>query len=195
MAATVLPQYEYLHVGNLRMLMLCDLLCQRDLIFLLQSACHNIHFVSVNNSEPFPWGREAYKTRTQDQEPNKKNPESWALCCTVAIKIQLYRQSVPILQAQTHDYMYVITMHTKSVIYTVYIHVGRTQCCFELFSDLFDSQRSLLSVFQSHTCTHKARGSQDYLHVTFHPTTFVCLASHTSSHACNKGGYSWGEER
>ena len=49
MAATVLPHNEYLHVGNLRMLMLCDLLCQRDLILLLQSACPNIHFVSMSH--------------------------------------------------------------------------------------------------------------------------------------------------
>ena len=49
----------------------------------------------------------------------------------------------------------------------------------------------ILTVVSSHICMHKAKESQDYLHVTFGPGTYVRIASHTSSIGCNKGDCSW----
>ena len=45
---------------------------------------------------PGTWGLGTHGPGTKDQGP--KDPEScqWGLCCTVAVKIQLYRQVVPI---------------------------------------------------------------------------------------------------
>ena len=43
------------------------------------------------------------------------------LCCTVAIKIQLYRLSVPMLRAYkltVSNVLYVVAMHTEGVAYS-----------------------------------------------------------------------------
>ena len=75
--------------------------------------------------------------------------------------------------------LYVVTIHTESVIYS-------RQWYFKISSDFFDPQCSLMTVSQSQTCMHKLRESRDYLHVTFDPRTSVREASCASSLACNK---------
>ena len=111
-----------------------------------------------------------------------KDPESWELCYTAAVRVQIYRQSVPMLQVQTHGYvLYSVTIHTKCIIYS-------RQCCFKLFSDFFDPQSSLLSVLHSQTCTYKVRVLILFAY-DFWPWTSACIVSHASSLACNKGDY------
>ena len=102
------------------------------------------------------WTRGPGDSRTrgpEDQGPEDPTTEGcFALQQLPIAKIQLYSQSLPMLQAQTHGY--VLFIITKGVTFN-------KQCYFKLFSEFFDA--SLLSVLQSHIPV------KTVMHVTFDP--------------------------
>ena len=81
-------------------------------------------------------------------------------------KIQLYSQSRPMLQAQTHGYVLFIV--TEGVTFN-------KQRYFKQSSEFFDAQSSLLSVLQSHIPV------ETIMHVTFDPGTCAHLARHAAT--------------
>ena len=107
--------------------------------------------------DPRTWGPE-------DQGPEDPSTEGcFALQQLPIAKIQLYSQSLPMLQAQTHGYVLFIV--TQGVTFN-------KQRYFKLSSEFFDAQSSLLSVLQSHIPI------ETIIHVTFDPGTCAHLASH-----------------
>ena len=81
-------------------------------------------------------------------------------------KIQLYSQSRPMLQAQTHGYVLFIV--TKGVTFN-------KQRYFKVSSEFFDAQSSLLSVLQSRIPV------ETIMHVTFDPGTCAHLVRHAAT--------------
>ena len=103
----------------------------------------------------------------EDQGPEDPSTEGcFALQQLPIAKIQLYSQSLPMLQAQTHGY--VLFIITEGVTFN-------KQRYFKLFSEFFDAQSSLLSVLQSHIPV------ETIMHVTFDPGTCAHLASHAAT--------------
>ena len=84
-------------------------------------------------------------------------------------KIQLYSQSLPMLQAQTHGYVLFIV--TEGVTFN-------KQRYFKLSSEFFDGQSSLLSVLQA---IYMHIPVETIMHVTFDPGTCAHLASHAAT--------------
>ena len=105
--------------------------------------------------------------RPEDQGPEDPSTEGcFALQQLPIAKIQLYSQSLPMLQAQTHGYVLFIV--TEGVTFN-------KQRYFKLSSEFFDAQSSLLSVLQSHIPV------ETIMHVTFDPGTCAHLASHAAT--------------
>ena len=105
--------------------------------------------------------------RTKDRGPEDIITEGcFALQQLPIAKIQLYSQSWPMLQVQTHGYVLFIV--TEGVTFN-------KQCYFKLSSEFFDAQSSLLSVLQSHIPV------ETIMHVTFDPGTCAHLASHAAT--------------
>ena len=118
-------------------------------------------------------GPEDPKTRDlRTQGPEDQGPEDiitegcFALQQLPIAKIQLYSQSRPMLQAQTHGYVLFIV--TEGVTFN-------KQRYFKLSSEFFDAQSSLLSVLQSHIPV------ETIMHVTFDPGTCAHLVSHAAT--------------
>ena len=113
-------------------------------------------------------GPEDPRTRgPEDQGPEDPSTEGcFALQQLPIAKIQLYSQSRPMLQAQTHGYVLFIV--TEGVTFN-------KQRYFKLSSEFFDAQSSLLSVLQSHIPV------ETIMHVTFDPGTCAHLASHAAT--------------
>ena len=104
---------------------------------------------------------------TEDQGPEDSSTEGcFALQQLPIAKIQLYSQSLPMLQAQTHGYVLFIV--TEGVTFN-------KQRYFKLSSEFFDAQSSLLSVLQSHIPV------ETIMHVTFDPGTYAHLASQAAT--------------
>ena len=105
----------------------------------------------------------------EDQGPEDIITEGcFALQQLPIAKIQLYSQSRPMLQAQTHSYVLFIV--TEGVTFN-------KQRYFKLSSEFFDAQSSLrlLSVLQSHILV------ETIMHVTFDPGTCAHQASHAAT--------------
>ena len=113
-------------------------------------------------------GPEDPRTRgPEDQGPEDIITEGcFALQQLPIAKIQLYSQSRPMLQAQTHGY--VLFIITEGVTFN-------KERYFKLSSEFFDAQSSLLSVLQSHIPV------ETIMHVTFDPGTCAHLASHAAT--------------
>ena len=120
------------------------------------------------NSGPEDRGPGDPRTRgPEDQGPEDPSTEGcFALQQLPIAKIQLYSQSLPMLQAQTHGYVLFIV--TEGVTFN-------KQRYFKLSSEFFDAQSSLLSVLQSHIPV------ETIMHVTFGPGTCAHLASHAAT--------------
>ena len=113
--------------------------------------------------------------RTEDPRtrgPEDQGPEDiitegcFALQQLPIAKIQIYSQSRPMLQIQTHGYVLFIV--TEGVTFN-------KQRYFKLSSEFFDAQSSLLSVLQSHIPV------ETIMHVSFDPGTCAHLASHAAT--------------
>ena len=104
----------------------------------------------------------------EDQGPEDIITEGcFALQQLPIANIQLYSQSRPMLQVQTHGYVLFIV--TEGVTFN-------KQRYFKLSSEFFDAQSSLLSVLQSHIPV------ETIMHVTFDPGTCAHLArSHAAT--------------
>ena len=114
-----------------------------------------------------------------------KDPKSWRPCCTFAVTVHLYKQSVPMLQPQIHGFvLYIVAMHQRPLFWAdnAISNHPPTSLIFSV----------VLSVLRIHTCTHKARESWDYILCMwpFDLGTSVHTASHDSSLASSKGEYS-----
>ena len=109
-------------------------------------------------------------------DPGYKDPESWGLCCTVAVEVQLFRVLVPMLI--DGNVLYMVAMHTDYIIYS-------RQHYFILLSDFFDPQSSLLAKL-----FHRVRVSRLFA-FTFDPWNSVQITNFACSLACNKKDYSW----